>query len=117
MGGYKDKSVRIDFADLGKGCYAVIKNPALLPLELPPTLPEDPEERNVALLEHAKTRVGNLITEWVMWDVDTDAELPLPSADATVLTRCPGVVLNRIGEEISKRTNPTQPQATTTTKS
>jgi hypothetical protein len=107
--GYKEKTVRVEFSDLGKGCYVVIKNPALRPLETTPALPDDPDERNAAFLEMAKSRIAGLITEWCMWDVDTDEELPLPSIDPNVFDRCPGVVLNRIGEEIQQRTNPTQP--------
>lgn len=117
--GYKDKTVRVDFADLGKGCYAVIKNPALLPLEIPTRLADDlsPEDRDKAFLDVAKTRVAGLVTEWMMWDVETDAELPLPSLDPSALDRCPAMVLNRIAEEIRQRTDPTQPRETLTTKS
>ena len=115
--GYKDKTIRVDFADLGKGCYAIIKNPALQPLEAPATLPEDPAERDAAFLGLAKSRVGKLITEWKMWDFETDAPLALPSVEPAVLDRCPGLVLNLLGAEINKRVNPTRPQETPTTKS
>lgn len=110
MGGYKDRTIRLDFAELGKGCYVVIKNPALQPLEPGVRIPEGltPAEQDEFALQRSYDRVAALITEWVMWDVTQDEEVPLalPSTEPTVLQRCPGVVLNRIGKEIQARTNP-----------
>ncbi len=119
--GYKDRTIRMDFGDLGKGCFATIKNPALLPLEA--YQPVDPNlteaEAAVAGLARANARVGRLIVEWHLWDVtqDEDVLLPLPSDDPTVMERCPSVVVNAIANEVQRRNNPQQPLGSRTSKS
>jgi len=107
---YKDRTIRLDFPELGEGCHVVIKNPALLPLEMSAPIEDglSPEDRSAAILKRAKARTGALVVSWLMWDItaEQEEELDLPSVDPSVLDRCPGPVLNRIADEIAKRTNP-----------
>ena len=117
--GYAERTIRLDFPELGKGCFVVIKNPALEPLtvKLPLAATLTDEERISAVLERSQANVAQLVVDWCVWDPADNKRMPLPAEDPSVMSRCPSAIMNVIATEVAERTNPFRRKASTTTTS
>lgn len=113
--GYKNRTIREDFDDLGDDCYIVIKNPKLLDMPSLTAKIDGVDEKNKAAVENASLSVlGSLVVAWLVWDTtwepadgeteDDRPELPAPVADvgvpAYVMAKAPVEITNWIGEQM-----------------
>jgi hypothetical protein len=131
MAGYANRTLHLDFSDLGEGCYVEIRNPKLLPQTFfdgnsDPRLAqkdgETAQETTVRLNSDPTTAAllatsshgmyAKLVVGWRVWDVDDmsddPAELPLPTAEDTAsIGKLPIDILKRLSEEVSSALSPT----------
>ena len=118
MGGYRDRTVRIDFPELGDDCFVIIRNPLLEPFDrdavVTPRL-EDGSFDELAMHDRSTNRFAKLVVDWMLYDAEGNV-LPLPSVDASVAERVPGHVYNMLMVEGAKLANPTKPRQGRTAK-
>lgn len=112
--GYTNKHIRLDFSDLGEGCYVTIRNPRLMTsgqlsavdVEIGPD--GRPVDHNAAM-NAGNATIAKLIVNWCVWDPDDESDdpavLPLP-ATPEIVTKLPMAVVVGISEQIEQATNP-----------
>ena len=66
MAGYTERTVRLEFPELGEGCFVRIRNPLLMPLVRP--------EKDETLYDYGVRQVRRLIIEWNVWGYDDDSD-------------------------------------------
>ena len=107
--GYKDRTLRLEFPELGDGLYVVLRNPRLMP--------PDTGQPNIALsdtdglLRAGKRRVARLLIDWHLWDArveDDDVPLRLPTVDdLEPFDGCPDYVMRKVSREVNRLSDPT----------
>lgn len=112
--GYANKLVRLDFSDLGEGCFVTIRNPKLLTdgqLKGPDLeLDEHGRPKDRAAASAASREVmARIVVSWCVWDPEDDADdpppLPLP-ATPELVGKLPLEIVARISEELEAAVSP-----------
>lgn len=112
--GYRNRTLREDFDDLGDNCFVVIKNPKFLDMAALSAKVRGVDEKNSASVDNANfALLGSLITAWRMWDTqwepadgeteDDRPELPAPGESGVpveVMRLVPSEVCNWIAEQM-----------------
>lgn len=119
MAGYRNRTIRLDFADLseeGDMVYVVMRNPRTVPTDQlnardvqldAQGLPVDPEDAKLA----GREVLAGLIVDWHVYDASTSADeqplLALP-ATAEAVAKLPLEIQNRVITEVNNARNPTR---------
>jgi hypothetical protein len=114
IAGYADRTVTLNFPDLGPEIYVTLRNPktmapgALRPRDIamgPDGLPLNPDDAEAAMYDMLAT----LVRDWCVYDATSDLDdqprLPLP-ATPEMMRMLPMSIITTITEELSKAVNP-----------
>lgn len=107
--GYKNRTVTLNFEELGDGVYVTMKNPklqspsALMPRDIPTDeqgRPRDPKQAEEVTYEV----IAGLVVGWMVFDANDESEdppcLPLPATAETV-GKLPMEIILRLSEEMA----------------
>ena len=108
--GYRNRTIRMDFDDLGDGVYVTLRNPKLVPADrlAPRQVAMDangmPANQNDMFMATYET-VANLITDWCVYDAEDESEDPAPLGAPSIenVAKMPSEMFERITNELFNR--------------
>lgn len=111
MAGYSNRTITITidgYTEPGDEMYITIRNPKLLSIdELNAGKPENAAEADEETrLRHGYAWLAGYITDWRVYDPETDRLLTLP-ATGEMFAKLPSGIQNKVADEVNKAANPT----------